>query len=231
MPIKAAPQFTAWSNSRLSDYEKCPLLAKLKHLDKSHPKEPETAAQTDGQAAHKDAEDFGAGRLKKLPESLKLFPEEFKELAKHRKILKVEQQLAVNAEFKPADWFGRDAWLRVVLDATYSIEERGRVIDYKNGKVRAEDVEQLELYAIVKFAHEPHLLVVDTELWYLAHGELTAQSFTKAEAEKLKPKWQKAVKKMMNDRTFKPTPGGHCRWCWFGQAAKQDKGGPGVCKY
>lgn len=232
MPTKAQQRFNAWSYSRLGDYKACPLKAKLKHLDRI--KEPGSPAMDRGSAIHKLAEQYATGQLKKLPAELQLFKAEFAELLKRKKVLQAEQQLAFDKGWRPCDWFGPQTWVRVVMDLFY-VDADGvtaHVIDWKTGKVRDEHEEQLELYAIAAFiVGPPTLETVETTLAYLDQGEVTQKTYTRAEAEALKAKWEKATRRMLTDTTFKPTPSHDaCRWCWFGQSGKV-KGGPGVCKF
>lgn len=231
MPIRRLPQFDAWSWSRLGDWEECPLKAKLKHLDKI--KEPGSPALDRGSAIHKEAEGYVTGRLPDLPASLERFFEEFAAL-RARKDAECERQLAVDAGWAPCDWFGPGAWLRVVIDCTHagaSPDEAGRtVIDYKTGKVRPRNDDQLDLYNLVALAYHPHVKRADAWLWYLDQGETSTRSLVRAEAAKLQRKWEKRVKPMLADRTFAPKPADECRWCFYGQAGVA-KGGPGLCKY
>jgi len=230
MPIKAVQRFTAWSFSRLSDYEDCPFKAKLKHLDKK--REPDSPAMKRGTDIHADAQRFSIGADKVLPESLKLFADEFKGLRKRKSTLAVEQQVAFNAKWEPVDWFSPEAWVRVVLDCTFDATFKGSglvrvVIDYKTGKIREESLEQLDLYAIASFSNEGGAKIkrCDAELWYLDAGEIKDRSYTREGAEALKKTWGKRVAPMMADTTFKPKPGNACRWCFHSKS----KGGP--CKY
>jgi hypothetical protein len=113
-----------------------------------------------------------------------------------------------------------------------SLDDSWKIIDFKTGKVRPENVEQLDLYAAVAIAHAPdHVQVIDAELWYLDWGEIIRRTYSRADALQLQKKYKKdkAVLRMLSDTTFKPTPGNHCRWCFFGQAKKGE--GPGLCKY
>ena len=228
MPIKPILRMKAWSYSRLSEYNLCPLKASLHHLQKID--EPKGPALLRGSQIHEEAEAYATGRLKKLPDSLKLFAEEFKDLAKRRKYLQVEQQVAFDKAWKPCDWFGADAWLRVVMDAYYVDGDKLVVVDHKTGKVRPENVEQLDLYAVAGFILHPEVTTVDAQLWYLDQGEQVTRSYTLADAAKLQKVWTKKPAKMLADTTFKPTPGGGCRYCWYSQAAKV-KGGGGQCKF
>jgi CRISPR/Cas system-associated exonuclease Cas4 (RecB family) len=231
MPIKAVQQFFAWSYSRWSDYEKCPLSAKLKHLDKIQ--EPVNDAMLRGGEVDRKATDYVTGKLKKLPEELFRYEEEFKDLLKKKRILQPQQDLALTKLWTPTSWFGKDAWLRIKMDVFYDDLKTNvrKIIDYKTGKIRIEHENQLELYAVGGLAYAAKSIkTFETELWYLDQGHTTPKVFTRAEAESLKPKWEKRVKKMLSDTTFKPNPGSNCTWCYFGQSGKK-KGGPGICRF
>lgn len=231
MPIRRAPQFEAWSWSRLGDWEECPLKARLKHLDKI--KEPGGPALERGSTIHKEAEGYVRGRLPDLPPSLDRFFEEFAAL-RARKDVETERQLAVNAKWEPCEWFGADAWLRVVIDCTYAgatDSESGRnVIDYKTGKVRPSNDDQLDLYNLVEISYYPLVKRVDSHLWYLDQGEVSSRSLLRAEAAALRKRWERRVKPMLADQKFDPKPADGCCWCFYGMAGTA-KGGPGTCKY
>jgi hypothetical protein len=233
VPIKAIKQFTAWSFSRLTDYEDCPRRAKFKHLDKYA--EPGGPALERGSKIHKDCEAFVRGRLVELPPSLARFPEEFAELRKIAKDVAVEQQLAVDADWRPCDWFGPQAWLRVVVDASHRSAETEVstivMVDYKTGKIYPDKVDQLDLYGLVGLAYHPDIKRVDGAFWYLDQGEIINRSLLRgAEETRCRKVWAKRVKPMLADSTFAPTPGDGCRWCFFGQNGLA-KGGRGLCEF
>jgi len=224
MPIRRAQKLTAWSYSRLTTYEACPLLARFKFIDRL--REPPSKPLERGQEVHTKAEKYSTGELKKRPKELDLFKEEFKALRRIKKKLNVEQELAITDSWDPCDWFASDTWLRAKLDCSYNDDVAQVIIDYKTGKVRPENVDQLDLYAPVAFCHAPdHINVIHASLWYLDWGEEVARSYTRGEALKLRTKWVKRSKKMLSDTAFKPTPGNACRWCHF----KKSNGGP--CKF
>jgi hypothetical protein len=210
MPTKAQKLFTAASLSRVEDWESCPFFARCKHLDKLPV--PVGPAMDRGRRIHKLAEDYGTGRLKELPPELKLFKKEFTDLRRHAKHLAVEQQVAVDDRWVPTDWFGADAWLRIVFDAVYDVVTKLTVrviIDHKTGKVyREKNQAQLDLYAAVGFAlpAQPAVVEVKTKLWYLDQGEEVVQTFKPGDVPKLRAAWERRVKPFYADRTFKPTP-------------------------
>ena len=125
-------------------------------------------------------------------------------------------------KWQPVEWFGSAAWLRAVLDAAYTEADRRVVIDYKTGKIRLENMDQLDLYALVVFAHEPTIKIVDAQLWYLDAGELRQRAYTREAMPQIRKTWVARTKKMLADTAFKPTPGNACRWCAFSKA----KAGP-----
>jgi len=230
MPTKPLPVINAWSFSRLGDYRMCPFKAKLKCVDKL--KEPESEAMAEGTRIHKLAEDYVLGNITRLPKELQLFKAEFAALKKQKGV-ECEAEWTFTANFdRVTGWFSKDAWCRIKVDAHYldAKTNRVRVIDYKTGKIKDTDLEQLELYALAALLLYPDCEGVDCELWYTKLGELlppNGANFenTTAVKKRLLAKWVKASKPMLADRKFKPTPNALCRWCHF----RNDNGGP--CAY
>lgn len=232
MPTKptVAPQIYAWSYSRLKDYENCPLKAKLKHVDKIA--EPGSEAMDNGNRVHKLAEAYATGKLKKLPIELINFKAEFAELLKRKKTLSVEQQLAFGKTWAPASWFGKDAWVRVVIDVWYVEGKSAVVVDHKTGKVRPENMDQLSLYAIAAMETDRNVEDVKATLWYLDAGEDPSEMFTRSQLPKLKAYWEKRSLPMLRDQTFAPTPNRLCGWCFYSKAKDKEAGRTeSLCQY
>lgn len=229
-----AAKITQWSFSRWSTYQKCPALAKYKFIDKLP--EPSSPPMERGTAIHKLAEDYTLGTLKKLPPELKLFTDEFKQLRKekHRHI---EEQWAFRRDWTECDWFDKDCWVRIKLDAAYiNVKYNALIpIDHKTGKFRPENNEeymlQLELYALAGLAKFPDVEVVSPRLWYLDSGIIHPNPaeeeliYTPADKPRLIKLWNQRTKPMLHDTTYKPKPNHGCTWCTFSKA----KGGP--CKF
>jgi hypothetical protein len=230
-------QFTSWSYTRYSDYQRCPAYAKYKHLDKM--KEPESPAMARGSAIHELAEKFSIGELKKLPAELRHFSEEFA-VVKQQKNKLVEQQWAFTRSWEPARWDDwQNAWLRVKVDlALVTPEGVLKIIDHKTGQIKPdrheEYTEQTDLYVVSGMAaHAAGMLprrieAVEAELWYLDAGVIWPEKpnpIPVKEYSKLQKKWERKVTPMLSDTRFAPRPGNYCRWCSFSKA----KGGP--CQY
>lgn len=238
IPIKT---FTSWSFSRYSDYRRCPLAAKLKHLDKIP--EPKNAAMDRGAQIHNLAEDYLKGKVAKLAPELQAFAKEFKQLRdlykRRLQPMAVEDTWAFTAAWDQTrwdDWVG--CWVRIKLDCAHQVDGDVMVItDWKTGKFRPElheeYLEQLELYALGALLTYPHIQAAAPFLAYTDEGKVCperAQLYVRDDVDRLKALWSKRVGPMFKDRTFAPRPNDKCKWCWYGQA-KKAAGGPGLCKY
>jgi RecB family exonuclease len=238
IPIKP---LTSWSFSRYNDYKKCPFLFKCKHLQGI--KEPPNQAMERGTAIHTMAEDYTKGKLPKLPAELGNFSDEFKELRKmykgNRNSMIVEDNWAFKADWSETvwnDWGG--CWLRVKMDAAFTISDVLHIIDHKTGKNRdyknAEYLEQCELYAAVGLHRNPLVVEARPRLWYLDEGTLYPEDndtlvYTQEDKPRLLKLWEKRVKPMFNDKTFRATPNNDCKWCHYRKDNAANGGGQ--CKY
>lgn len=236
---------TAWSYSRWSDYQQCPLKFKLKHIDRI--KEPGSPAMERGSAIHKEGENFltappPATRKPKppvVPESYQHFREEMLQLRGLDPM--VEQQWGFTQDWTPATasardphgWFAKDTWLRIVTDVTVVYDDNtADIIDFKTGKMYETNQEQMDLFSCGPFMKFPKLEAVTTRLWYLdvpdpkGTGEnVIEQQFTRDDFERIKKAWTAKVQPMFKDKRFAPKPNNRCQWCHFRKA----NGGP--CKF
>ncbi len=212
----------AWSYSRLSDWETCPLKAKYKHVLRM--KEPGSAAMQRGSMIHKLAQDYAEKTLKVLPPELKAFENDFKNLRALNP--RCEEQWAFKSDWSITGWFDRP-WLRVKTDAMIIGKDQttGSIIDHKTGKMKDEHQDQLSLYAVSSFARYPKLESLSSELWYLDEGKKTALDFERGQFKELKEFWVDRVRPMMEDTRFPAKPNRLCQWCHF----RKENGGP--CKW
>jgi CRISPR/Cas system-associated exonuclease Cas4 (RecB family) len=230
MPTKPSPQITAWSWSRLYDYETCPALCKYKHVEKIKTGQPEKPVLLAGTKAHADCEAYMTRKPgSTITPAMVNFRAEFQALRKKLKPSQVETELkiAFNKDWQPVDWFAHDAWLRVVIDLTYvePKEARREVVDYKTGKNRESAYPQLRLYNLVSFFMSPKVKVAHSAFWYLDQGVTHEELLLEGEVEKEQAAWLKKIKPMFADRLFMPKPGRSCQWCDYAKS----KGGP--CAY
>lgn len=220
----------AWSFSRWKDYTRCPLYAKLKHVERR--KEPDHPAGARGQMAHQQADQFVSGATHTPPADFKKFKTQLTALRKAK--VQCEQEWAFDSQWQRVGWFDSAAWLRVKVDTHWLSVEKLRggarqttvcVVDYKTGKQHEEHTQQRELYAIGAMLVYPDAVAVVVQHWYLDSGEVDEDRFVSDQLEQLQQTWLQRTQAMLNDTRFAPRPGNYCRFCHF----RKSNGGP--CRY
>lgn len=220
------PEFKdAWGFSKLDTYWTCPAKFKFQFIDKI--KDEGSAAMDRGSAIHGKTEEWLNGWTEELPPEATLFFKEQLEKLRAEPTKQTEAAWGFNPDWtKRKDWFGKECWLRVKLDAQYLATPKSlRVIDFKTGKYRVPAQEQVELYAIAGAAVYPDVEEVIAEFWFFDTGETYEKTYTRAELQALRVKYENFVKPIYADRVFKPTPSRECRWCQHSRT----KGG--TCQY
>lgn len=204
-------QFTTWSYSQVSTWQQCPHRAKLSYLDRI-PTKPAPALER-GSAIHKEAEDYILQQQMGVPQSLTLLAENMKQLQKIKP--SVELVWGFDRYWQPCDPFGNRRWLKVILDVHFGDKKSSTVIDYKTGKVRPDNHQkQMGLYALAAFI-QTGVARVHTELWYVDHGKIVKDTYTRSEVEDMKQAWEQVVTMMEHDTIFPKKPGPLCGWCPF----------------
>lgn len=241
MPTKVLQKITAWGFSRWKQWTQCPASAKFKYVLKVDDKG--TDASHRGTSMHDLGEEYVMGSRKTLDPSLKSFAKELKALRdsyKNQRILVVVEESELNpwkfaakhsmfawafdSDWKLAEWFDKDAWLRAKVDIhTFDHEERHVVvIDLKSGRKHLEHKLQLDLYALTAFLKYPRALTVAASMWYVDLGEEETVTYQRSFLPKLQKDWMARVKPMLADTRFPTRPGRYCSWCSFAKS----KGGP-----
>lgn len=216
----------AWSYSRLTTYEQCPLKAKLKFVDRLP--EPPNKAMERGSKIHEEAASYLSKETNRLPASLKKLERDYRALRTADPA--VELQIAFDRTWKLVEWFSPQAWLRVVVDALSMRDGDALVVDHKTGKVRDGYESQLDLYATAIFAAYPEVQTVTPQLWFVDHGVKVprlrqAVTFVRDKLTTHKKEWTKRALPMLSDKRFVARPNWSCQWCHF----RKDNGGP--CKF
>lgn len=257
----AGKRFTSWSFSRYGDYKRCPLAAKLKHLDKVA--EPGNDAMERGNEIHRIAElfikgatlkDIGGGDPLRKPDpkrkddrggALHRFRTEFKALragyARAPQGMTVETTWAFTKAWGLTKWNDWDGCaVRIKVDLGVTGDGVMRITDWKTGKFREEQkedyLEQLELYALGAMLLRPDVLEVRPRLAYLDLGLCyplrdSDLVYRRADLPRLKATWDKRTRAMLLDRHFAPRPNDKCRWCWYRADNTEQRGGPQLCRF
>lgn len=213
-------KITAWSYSRYSSYEQCPFKTKLTTIDKL--KEPQNDALAKGVAVHSEIERYLKLPNESLPQSAIKLCADYEELKAKKPY--VELEVCFNKDWQSVDWFAKDAWVRIKVDALVKQDDYCLIVDHKTGRVRDSYEPQLELYALTGLLMFPSVNTVDTELWFVDAGrKVEGQRYTRNDLEMLKARWTDRVTPMLEDVEFRPTPNQYCRSCHF------SKSNAGIC--
>lgn len=221
--MSSKTKITAWSYSRLANYESCPRQFKYRNIDKLP--EPKAEAMMRGIKIHNEAAKFLSGETDEFPDSCITFEPQFYELRHLNPI--VEQQWAFNAHWKPRGWFDKDVWVRLTADAAKIYEDNtADIVDHKTGKRYDDDyTDQLGTFAgglCFKFPEVEH---VTTRMWYLDSGDEVIMEFTRDEAMHVLAGIVERAKVMIKAEKHPPNPSWKCRFCHF----RAENGGP--CEY
>jgi len=233
VPQKLAT-LTSWSYSVYTSWLKCPMAVCFDKIKRIRIVEPPNPAFVKGNAIHKFAEDYIAGRLKPTAShpDLKAVKER---LTGYRKLkAMVEQDWAFTKDFQPTRWDDwKNCWLRIKVDVCAVTEKPAPLIhitDWKSGKVYDEHKQQRSLYALGGLQLvELGLLAggakdvkVIAEHLYTDTTQSATETFTLKDLNPLKREWASRIKQMMSDTKYPAKTGYHCRYCRFRKSA----GGP-----
>ena len=208
--------------SKLDVFRECPAKFKYQFIEKL-PQRPSEALER-GSRVHANIEEYLNGWTSKLIEPADNWQEALDAIK--TKNFKGEQPIGISREWKLLpDWFHKDTWLRVKMDA-YVLEPKSIcVIDFKTGKYKIPSTEQVELYALAGLSIAPHIEEARAEMWFLDTGDTYITIYTADQLRALRAKYEKEFDRLSNNDDWSPTPSSACRYCY----CSKTKGGP--CKY
>lgn len=208
----------AWSMSRLFDYENCPHAVYLSKVEKMPT--PSGPAAERGTQIHNHIEGYiqaeHADVIKEMQGFQKLIDHLREGFADGR--VEVEGDWAFDRSWTPTAWAAPNAWGRFKLDALeHQSDTSAKVIDWKTGKKFGNELKHNQQgmgYAIAAFARYPQLEFVEVQFAYLDKNDELRGSYTRRQAELLRPGLTERADKMTTATEFEPKPSFHaCRWC------------------
>lgn len=207
-----------WSMSRLFDYENCPHAVYLTKVCKAP--NPSGPAAERGTQVHNHIEGYIQGEHADVIKEM----HGFQKLIDHLRdgfanaTVEVEGDWAFDRTWNVSGWSEPHTWARMKLDVLeHQSETSAKVIDWKTGKKFGNELKHNQQgmgYAIAAFARYPQLEFIEVQFAYLDKNDELRGSYTRRQAELLRPALTERADRMTTAQEFEPKPSFHaCRWC------------------
>ena len=178
------PQEIKWSYSGLKDYTNCPRQYHEVKVLKNFTKAP-TKQMLYGTEVHSALEDY-VGKKTPLPKNYEQFAKQLDPLVEMEGIKYPEHRMALTFEKEPCTFGAKNYWVRGIADLLVVNGDQGFIVDYKTGSNKYPDPKQLQLMALMAFAHFPQLQHVKAGLLFVMHEHFVTSEYSR---EKLDEYW------------------------------------------
>jgi len=179
-----------WSFSKAKAFEQCPKQFYHEKILQEYPFV-ETEAIRYGNAFHTAAEEYIRDGTP-LPKMFDYAQAMLDSLNTKKGVKLCEEKLGVTENLLPSGFYDKEVWYRGIADLLIINEEDGLawVIDYKTGKsAKYADKGQLELMALLVFAHYSKITHVRAGLLFVVSNDLVKDSYADSDAGMLWTKW------------------------------------------
>lgn len=218
--LRTAPlgPVSAWSMSRLFDFESCPHSVYLAKVVKAPT--PSGAAAERGTQVHEQIEGYIQGLHADITKEIQTFRGLYdklrEEFAEGR--VEVEGDWGFDRNWGVTRWSAKDCWARMKLDALWHQSDTSAlIVDHKTGRKFGNELKHNQQgmgYAIAAFARYPELEFVEVQFAYVDKAEELKGSYTRKQAELLRPMLTERADRMTTCTDFQPKPSfSACRWC------------------
>ena len=203
-----------WSYSALKDFENCARRYHEVRILKRY-KERETEQKLYGDELHKAAEAY-AKTKQALPEKFAFMqPLIDTLLAKEGKVYP-EHQMALTIEYEPCDWWDKRVWVRGKADLLIidDAQHMAWMVDYKTGKNKDPDKDQLDLLTLLIFEHFPNIVQVNSALAFVVNEAFVKHKRFLTEREDLWWRYLERIAKLEKANeagVWNPQPSGLCK--------------------
>lgn len=172
----------AWSHSRLSDFESCPLMFQHKYVLKTIKFVPNKATER-GKDMHLQLERNvvrSVSGADSVPGDVGHVQPIIDKFVTANQEIMVEEQVALNAQMNAVSWFDKSVWVRAVMDLVGrsnitepTIQQQTMsIIDWKTGQYKIND-DQLKLYNMVALHKWNQLESVTSALVFVDHKKIS----------------------------------------------------------
>jgi hypothetical protein len=202
-----------WSFSSLKDYVNCPKQYQEIKVLKNFFKKP-TPQMLYGTEVHKACEDYvrEGTPLAKNYERFKSVLDALVDIPGHKY---PEHKMALNHGKEPCS-YGKDYWVRGIVDLLIVDGDHAFIVDYKTGSNRYPDPKQLKLMALMTFAHFPEVNVIKAGLLFVMHESFMDEHYQREDISKLWKAFEGDLARLQlsyDNDTWQPNPTPLCGWC------------------
>jgi hypothetical protein len=206
----------AWSHSALKDFEGCARRYHEVRVLKNYTQR-ETEQIRYGKELHKAAEDYVTDNTPIPPQFSFVQPTIDALLAKPGTKY-AEYEMGLTVDLRPCSFRDANCWVRGIADLLIVDEESltAWVVDYKTGKDKYPDKEQLTLMSLMVFAHFPIVRMVKSALLFVVKDTMVKHKVMLEEATSYWQDYRERVARLeaaFANNVWNPTSTPLCPWC------------------
>jgi RecB family exonuclease len=116
----------------------------------------------------------------------------------------------------PCSFGAKDYWVRGIADLLVVDGDHGFIVDYKTGSNRFPDPKQLQLMALMAFAHFPELVKIKAGLLFVVHEHFVTSEYERGALSDLWKDFEAPLERLRLSHTnnsWQPNPTPLCGWC------------------
>ena len=209
-----SPQEIKWSYSGLKDYSNCPKQYHEVKVLKRFSKKP-TQQMLYGTQVHTALENYVKDGSP-LAKNYERYKKQLDPLREMDGIKYPEHRMASTYDKEPCTFGAKNYWARGIADLLVVDDDQGFIVDYKTGSNKYPDPKQLQLMALMAFAHFPELQHIKAGLLFVAHEHFVTSEYTR---EKIDEYWQdfywelERMRLSYENGSWQANPTPLCGWC------------------
>ena len=209
-----SPQEIKWSYSGLKDFSNCPKQYHQVKVLKKFTKRP-TQQMLYGTEVHTALENYVKDGTP-LAKNYERYKKQLDPLRDMEGIKYPEHRMAITYDKEPCTFGAKNYWARGIADLLVVDGDHAFIVDYKTGSNKYPDPKQLQLMALMAFAHFPEVNYIKAGLLFVAHEHFVTSEYTR---EKIDEYWQdfywelERMRLSYENDSWQANPTPLCGWC------------------
>jgi hypothetical protein len=127
-----------------------------------------------------------------------------------------EYEMALTQDKQPCAFNAPDYWVRGIADLLVVDDDAAFIVDYKTGSAKYPDMKQLQLMALMTFAHMPKVKLAKAGLLFLSHNAFITNEFRVEDSDYLWSMFEPDLIRLdeaVENEHWQPNPTPLCGWC------------------